>query len=70
MALQTVNVSVINFHICQLKIVTESALVLVVKITGANRYKALGRALRKNGSCPHCVIMIIPSSQERWRYVL
>ena len=70
MALQTVNVFVINFHICKLKIVTESALVLVVKITGAKRYKALGRALRKNGSCPHCVIMIIPSSQERWRYVL
>lgn len=66
MALQTVNVSVVNFHICKLEIVTDSALMLV-KITGANRYKALGRALRKNGSCPHCVIMIIPSSQERWR---
>lgn len=47
MALQTVNVFVINFHICKLKIVTESALVLVVKITGANRYNTWQSSQKK-----------------------
>lgn len=46
-ALQTLNVPALNFHICKWKIVTESSLMVFVKITEANRYKALGRALKK-----------------------
>ena len=62
-ALQTLNVSALNFHICKWKIVTESSLMVFVKITEANRHKALGRALKKKkkGSCSHC-IRITPSS--------
>lgn len=46
MALQTVNVSVVTY-ICILKIVTESALRLIVKITGLTDTKHLAELLRK-----------------------